>query len=416
MNIVQIPRRFVRDMWGGTETVILETSKRLATLNYRNRILCPDALASNPGEFIDGVEVRRYPAFYPYLGLRQRERDQLDRKGGNLFSFQLLGALLAEPSLDMIHLHTGKRIGGIGRYVARRRKLPYVVSLHGGVFDVPQSEVAAMTHPTKGKLEWGKALGWWVGSRRVLQDADAIICVGSEEHRQVARRFPNKRVVHLPNGVDAAKFAAGDGAAFRAEHHIPADRKVLLTVGRIDPQKNQLRAVQVFADLLRVEPRAHLLFVGAVTDPSYRLQIEQAVRAASLESRVTLIPGLEAGSSALVDAYHAANMFWLPSAHEPFGIVLLEAWAAGLPVVGAPVGGIPDLIEHGVDGLLADPHDQLHTVRAILSVLHDDGIGKRMGEAGGRKARSNYSWDHITARLADLYLELVTTRRQSHAM
>ena len=76
------------------------------------------------------------------------------------------------------------RTGGIGRYVARRRGIPYVVTLHGGVFDVPAEEAQSLTDPTRGTLEWGKVLGWWVGSRRVLDDAAAILCVGLEEQRR----------------------------------------------------------------------------------------------------------------------------------------------------------------------------------------------------------------------------------------
>ena len=64
----------------------------------------------------------------------------LDKKGGNLFSFSLMKALFQHPSIDLLHLHTGKRLGGIGRYVAKKRKIPYMVSIHGGAYDVPVEE------------------------------------------------------------------------------------------------------------------------------------------------------------------------------------------------------------------------------------------------------------------------------------
>ncbi|RMG46940.1 MAG: glycosyltransferase family 1 protein, partial [Acidobacteria bacterium] len=124
MNIVHIPRRFTRQDWGGTETVVLETCKRLLRMGHRTEILCPNALAQNDYELIDGVPVRRVSYFYPYWRLRPEAKRQLDKKGGNLFSFALMKALWKYPHLDLIHLHTMKRLGGIGRYVARRRGIP----------------------------------------------------------------------------------------------------------------------------------------------------------------------------------------------------------------------------------------------------------------------------------------------------
>ena len=143
MRIVQVPRRFVRTDWGGTETVILETSKCLQAMGHHTEILCPRALSNTDREIIDGIPVARFNYFYPYWGLSASARLQLDKKGGNLFSFALLRELYRFPDLDLIHLHTGKRLGAIGRYVAAKRHLPYVVSLHGGVFDVPAGEAIA---------------------------------------------------------------------------------------------------------------------------------------------------------------------------------------------------------------------------------------------------------------------------------
>ena len=254
MNIVQVPRRFVRSHWGGTETVILETCKRLLKMGHHTEIICPDALADKDKEVMGGVHISRVPYFYPYLGLSHEAKEQLDRKGGNLFSFALMRALGKYQGLDLIHLHTAKRPGGIGRYMAIKRNIPYVVSLHGGVFDVPDEEAETWTAPTQGTLEWGKILGWWVGSRRVLDDAAAILCVGEEERRQTQQRFPDKKVLHLANGVDPDSFLTGDKDGFRNAYHIPSDACVIVTVGRIDPQKNQIFAIDLLPELIKINP------------------------------------------------------------------------------------------------------------------------------------------------------------------
>lgn len=405
MNIVQVPRRFVRSHWGGTETVILETSKRLLRMGHKTSIICPNALATKNHEVIEGVQITRTPYFYPYLGLKPEARALLDRKGGNLFSFALMKALKTEPQLDLIHLHTAKRAGAIGRYVAEKRRIPYVVSLHGGVFDVPTEEAATWTEPTSGTIEWGKLLGWWVGSRRVLDDASAILCVGEEERVQTQRNYPGKNVVHLPNGVDPDRFSSGDGKAFRQIHGIPHDAFVILTMGRIDPQKNQLFVAKLLPELAGIQPKAHLLIIGHVTNDDYYQKILHYIRDHCLESRITVIPGLEANSRSLADAYHAADVFLLPSIHEPFGIVILEAWAAGLPVIASSVGGIPSFVIPYQDGLLFEPNNNESMVEVFRFLTQNPDNPRKLAINGQKKAENEYSWDVITDRLVGIYEE-----------
>ncbi len=407
MKIVQVPRRFVRSHWGGTETVILETCKRLLATGHKTKIMCPSALSDRKQEVIEGVEVYRTRYFYPYFGLSSSARSQLDLKGGNLFSFELMRALKKEPEVDIIHLHTAKRTGGIARYAASKRGIPYVVSLHGGLFDVPTEEAATWTEPTQGAFEWGKILGWWVGSRKVFDDASAIICVGEEEKLQTQRQYPHKKVIHLPNGVNPKLFSEGDGKGFRQKHQIPQDACVLLTVGRIDPQKNQFFLIKQFTEIRALKPEAHLLIIGHVTNSSYYNEIVSYVSRNGLENSVTVIPGLDANSSDLANAYHSADVFVLPSIHEPFGIVILEAWAAGLPVIASRVGGIPSFVAHQSDGILFDSNKAVSLVSAVKNVLDNPATTKEMAIRGSKKAVTEYSWDVITRKLVIIYEEAI---------
>lgn len=407
ISVVQIPRRFVASDWGGTETMVLQTSRQLLGAGHDVEIFTPDALSDTPRDDAGDVPVRRFPYFYPYLGLDEAARRDMDLTGGNLFSFSLMTALMTRPRLDLIHLHTGKRLGGIGRLVARRRGLPYVISLHGGVYDVPRAEEARRATRTRGSLEWGKALGWWVGSRRVLDDAAAILCVGAEEQGRVRARHPRARVELLPNGVDAARFARGDGDGFRRAHGIPPTAPLVLTVGRVDPQKNQALAVRALHALTDAHPSARLLLVGHVSAPAYQSEVQALIAELGLGGRVTLLPGLPATGQALVDAFHAADVFLLPSTHEPFGIVVLEAWAAGLPVVASRVGGVPSFVEHERDGLLFEPDDLRGATRALAALLTHGPRARALAEAGRAKARERYGWDVITRRLVELYEEVL---------
>jgi len=407
MKIIHVPRRFTRTEWGGTETVILETCKWLRKLGHEVEILCPNALAAAAEEEMDGVKVRRTPYFYPYFGLSREARRMLDLKGGNLFSFSLMRALKKAAGVDVIHAHTGKRLGGVCRHVARKRGIPYVMSLHGGALDVPAEEAATWTEPTRGAWEWGKALGWWVGSRRALDDAAAVICVGKREQEIMASRLPGHRVVYQPNGVDAARFAQGDGPRFRRARGIPDNASLILTMGRIDPQKNQKLALAILAQVMKAEPKARLALVGHVTNPAYRDEVAAQAGGEGLAGRVTLIEGLDGASQELVDAYHAADVFLLPSAHEPFGIVILEAWAAGRPVVATRVGGVPWFVADGQDGLLFESNDAQAGAAAVARLLKDKALAERLASAGQRKAREEYGWEGIARRLAGLYEEVI---------
>ncbi len=412
MKIIQIPRRFVLSEWGGTETTILQTSRALQQAGHTSAIFTSLALSDQRRESIAGVAVRRFPYSYPFLGLTAEDRRDMDKKGGNLLSLSLLLGLLREPGVDILHAHTGKRVGGVVRTAARRRGIPYVVTLHGGFFEVPKGEMDQMLAPIRNRPEWGRVFGALLGARRVLEDAAAVVCVGGDEYAAAKARLPGQRVELVPNGVDCDAFAQGDAVGFRAAHGIAADRRIILCVSRIDYQKNQIGLVEALAALGARIPEAHLVLIGPVTVAAYRDRLMARVEDLGLTARVTLIPGLRPDDPMLPAAYHAAEVFCLPSLHEPFGIVILEAWAAGRPVVAARVGGIPSFTRDGEDVLHAKADDVPDLVVRLIQVMSDPGLAARIAAAGQAKARSDYAWSSIAARLLDLYRELPRGRRK----
>jgi glycosyltransferase involved in cell wall biosynthesis len=407
MKTIQIPRRFVVSDWGGTETVLLETSKRLLEMGHDTEILTTNMLSNSQEEVIDGVKVSRTPYFYPYIGLGRDAKLALDKKGGNIFSFPLLKKLVEYKNLDIIHLHTLKRLGGIGRYIAQKRNIPYIVSLHGGVYDVPEQEKASLIDPTRGTLEWGKILGWWVGSRRVLDDASAILCVGKQEQIEISKRYPGKKILFLPNGVDMKRFAKGDGKKFRRKYGLRDADTVVLTVGRIDQQKNQLFIIKQMPEMLKIYPDIRYVVVGHVTNDRYYEEIKTTINKLALENKVIVIPGFDSASNLLTDAYHGADIFLLPSIHEPFGIVILEAWAALLPVIASNVGGIPSFVENGKDGILFKSNNVKSFFDSIRLVVEDKTFSSKLSRNGRTKAEYEYDWRIITNRLLEIYAGVI---------
>ena len=406
-RILHVPRRFAAEEWGGTETVILEIARQQQRAGASPQVFTSMALATRREETIGGIPVKRFPYCYPFFGLSRADRATLDKKGGNLLSFSLFKSLLAQSEVRLFHAHALKRLGGEVRTAARWRRKPFVVSLHGGVFDVPAAELEQLTRPIAHKPEWGRVFGALFGSRRILEDADQVICVGQSEMEKAKAGLSHDRIAYLPNGVDFAKFATGDGAAFRQKYRIPAEAFLVLNVGRIDAQKNQLLLVEAFARFRAQLPGAVLVFLGPETQPDYAAKIRDAIAAHQLDGSVKLLPGLRNDNPDLVNAYHACDVFVLPSMHEPFGIVVLEAWSAGRPVIVNHVGGLKALVRHSVNGLFINGESDgtAPELAAQLRVLAATPLlRKALGKAGREEAFSRYDWSRINRELERHYL------------
>jgi glycosyltransferase involved in cell wall biosynthesis len=231
--------------------------------------------------------------------------------------------------------------------------------------------------------------------------------VGYPESVKAQEKMPDKKVVYLPNGADTRRFAEGDGPGFRRARGIPEDVFVLLTLARIDSQKNQLLPVRMLPELLKREPKTHVVLVGNVTNTAYHDKVLKTAEDLGVREHLTVIPGIASDSPDLTAAYHAADAFLLPSIHEPFGIVILEAWSAGLPVIASRIGGIPHFVDDGVDGLLFDLEDDASFLRAFEGVSGNPERARALADAGRRKAREHYDWDVIADRLIGVYEDAI---------
>jgi glycosyltransferase involved in cell wall biosynthesis len=274
------------------------------------------------------------------------------------------------------------------------------------VFDVPQAELGAMLKPIENKIEWGKPFGAFFGSRRVLEDADYVICVGQSEMEKAKQQLTHDRIAYLPNGVDCAKFATGDGAAFRARHGIPSDAFLALNISRIDAQKNQLLLLEAFARFQAQQPNAFLVLIGPETQPSYATKLRDFIASNNLANRVKLLPGMRNDNPELIQAFHGCDVFVLPSIHEPFGIVVLEAWSSGKPVIASHVGGLQALVRDGETGCFFDPNasDAAADLAAKLNrFASEPQLKNKMGGAGLREAQLKYDWTEIGRQLETLY-------------
>ena len=396
-RIIHVPRRFVAHEWGGTETVLAELARQQMAAGWRPEIHTSLALTRQRQEICRGIPVRRYGYCYPFLGLDSTQRGQLDKKGGNLISLGLFRSLACAGRVRLYHAHTLKRMGGEVLTAARMRHKPFIATLHGGVFDVPAAEQDHVVGAQAGHLEWGKVFGLLFRSRRILEDADAVICVGYGEYEKARAALSHERVYHLGNGVDAGRFAEGDRAGFRERHGLPADAVVVACYSRFDPQKDQLCLVEAFEQAAARNPLLHLVLAGPCTVPQYLEKLDARIKASPAAARIRRLGAIDSGGSALPDAYHGCDIFVLASRHEPFGIVVLEAWSAGKPVVTTNVGGLRNLIRDGENGFLCPGADASALAARIGELAARPELRGQMGRAGRDLARESYSW----ARIAD---------------
>ena len=393
MRVAHVIRRLSFDDWGGTEQVVWNLAKAQKAAGHDVRLFATTALCATPHETVDGLEIVRFRPVYPWWPMPKALVAELDRKGGNPF-VPGLGKALREWRPDVIHCHAMARIAELCLRVGARRRC--VVSLHGGGANVPTEEAKSLKAPTRGRLPWGKAvdilMGW---TRRVPEDFGGIVCVGEDEYEKYRARHPH--VMYLPNGVDTSLFAScrsrtsGSGSPFR-----------VLCVARIDRQKNQMLLVEWLAR----HPEATVRFVGPVTQPDYRAELEARAASLGVAGRLSFAGALKPASPELLAEYTAADAFVLPSRHEPFGIVVLEAWAAGLPVVASDVGGLGRLCAAHPDAALVFKPGDLDALDAALGRLAgEEGLAERLS-AAGRTAACAYDWGVLAARLVDFYGEI----------
>jgi glycosyltransferase involved in cell wall biosynthesis len=311
----------------------------------------------------------------------------------------------------LYHAHVTKRMGGIVRTAARLRRKPFVVTLHGNTFDVPTEEADTVVAAQQGHYEWGRPFGMLFGSRSLLQEADAVICVGRSEYEAACAHLGAERMHYLPNGVVPASFAGGERLRMRSELGIGEGDFCFGCISRIDPQKNQKLLTEAFLKIADQEPRARLVICGPVTREEYLAEIKALVAASPHAGRVRILPPVEPESPRQRDLYAALDAFVLASRHEPFGIVVLEAWAAGKPVIAAKVGGLGYLVRHEDNGLIFSPGRVDELVANMRTLMENPAFGAELAERAKNEVVSEYTWSKIAAKQESIYQEAEERRR-----
>ncbi len=311
-----------------------------------------------------------------------------------LQGYPLLGALplkLAREAADIIHGHCFYYCtGDISSVIARIRRIPFVFNPYYYV-----------TSGSKGDF-YRKTIG------QLTMNADVTIVISEFEKELIEKAgIRVKRFELISPSIEVTEFGSVDEGIYDKFGIDLSKTRVVLFVGRIDYGKGIDTLISAVPSVLKKEPEVTFFVVGP--DWGDRSEFERQVESQRVGGEVVFAGPLS--RQELIGAYKGATMLAFPSRYEAFGIVLIEAMAAGLPIVAANASAIPYVIEQGENGLLfpLDDHEQM--ARDILSLLRDENLMDGMRQNGYRLVKEKYDRKVNIDKLEEIYKSLFESSR-----
>ncbi len=332
-------------------------------------------------ETYEGIPVRRLVFRVPEGGARRTT----GAVATNPATLARLVASLRRDGCDLIHVQCVSSAAWFALQAARALRIPLVATLQGEL-TMDADHIFERSPSARRSM------------RLVLRHADAVTaCSGAtldEAERWLGRPFGARgRVIH--NGVRVADFA--DAAPHREE------TPYVFALGRLVPQKGFDVLLDAMAALVAKGHHPHRLLLAG--DGAERSSLERTADRLGLADRARFLGVTDRARTASL--FRGADAFVLPSRHEPFGIVNLEAMAASVPVVATRVGGVPEFVTDGDTGVLVPPEDPGAMADALDRVLGDAALGAQLREAG-RRCADAHDWSAIEQQYRSVYDALLS--------
>lgn len=306
------------------------------------------------------------------------------------FDLRIVGriaALLRERRIDLVHLHL-PYAGIVGRLAARLAGVPCVV--------YTEHNLQARYHPLTRMM-----------NQLTMRLTDVTISVSEEVRRSLVMSPLGRgaKVETVLNGVDVdgLQLAAVQGPSVRDELAIPPEHRIVGVVNVFRPQKRLdlwLQAARLVADQ---EPQTTFVIVG---DGPIRADLMEMADRLGLRGTV-IFPGLRHDAPRFLAAF---DVFMLSSVYEGLPVAVLEAMALQTPVVATQVGGLPGVIEEGVQGFLVPPRDPEALADRVVRLLRDPDLRRRQGEAARQRVQERFSIDRMVAATEQIYTQLLAVR------
>ena len=301
-----------------------------------------------------------------------------------------------EHSYDLIHIHDWL-VGEAGIALKHRWKTPLVPTIHATERGRHQGHLPSRTSYHIDRMEWRLCYEAWkiiVCSRYMAQELQAFF------------QAPADKIVVIPNGVDVTPFRNHDGAALARLRrlHAPNGEPLLFFVGRMTHEKGIQNIIRAMPRILEKYPDAVLLAAGR--NGERYLPLAQELGVADRVRFLGYVSDEERNA-----LYRIVDAAIFPSLYEPFGIVALEAMAAGTNVIVSDVGGLGEVITHQENGLTVYPDDPESIAWAVDHLFQDPEAAARRRERASWQVETQYSWDRIAAATLAVYREVVAERQ-----
>ncbi|WP_372735842.1 D-inositol-3-phosphate glycosyltransferase [Nocardioides sp.] len=381
---------------GGMNVYVIELARRLVRRGLEVDIFTrATSSALDPVHLTEGITVRHIHAG-PFEGLTKQELPaQLC-----VFAREVLRAEASQPvgHYDAVHSHYWLS-GQVGALARDRWGVPLIHSMHT-MAKVKNAALAVGDSP--------EPAARLIGEEQVVEAADVLLANTDLEAKQLIELYDADpgRVDVVHPGVDLDVFRPIPMAAARAALGLPVDADVLLFAGRIQPLKAPDVLLRAVAELLvrRPERRANLV-VPIVGGPSgsgleHPTALVDLAAELGLSDIVRFIPPV--AQAELAQWYSAATAVAVPSYNESFGLVAVEAQAAGTPVVAAAVGGLTTVVRDERSGLLVEGHEPGVWATALARLLDDPRLRDRLATGALAQARL-FSWDVTAERTLEVY-------------
>ncbi|MDH5769167.1 MAG: glycosyltransferase, partial [Nitrospirota bacterium] len=395
-KIKEVSERLVKS---GEEVTVFSSNAQTteAYIHPEIPLLPPDS------ELINGVRVRRFPVYQGMRPLLNRAHslfwkyrlpfnDIVRTIWNGPIIFNMLPHILKEK-MDIVVATPFPFLNIYYAYIAKKiRKIPMAIIPCLHTEDV------------------------WAFDRKImykiLSDSEMILTnTDYEMNYLITSGVKKDRISTLGDGINPRDFNRSNPQKFRERYDI-GNAPVVLFVGRKEKGKGIDTLLDSMSIVWEKFPQVKLILAGTRTSYSEAIENKVSSLAARKRRNIILIDNFAEGDKS--DLYASCDIFTMPSTVESLGIAYLEAWASGKPVIGCRTGAVASLIEQGKDGLLIEYGNHQELASAIVKLLTDEDLRRKLGENGKKKACSKYTWDIITRRFrANLSLAVCKGSRSS---
>ncbi len=390
MDKVKVLHIITRLINGGAQKNTLLTINGLKKEGYDAR-LAYGFTSGDEGELITAAESMGIDLYY--IPQMKREISPMN----DIRAFLELYKLIKKEGFGIVHTHTSKA-GILGRFSARLAGVPVIIhSPHGHIFD-PEANIRGVSKGIFG-------IRFFVFLERLAaRRTDKIITLTKLEIEQHLKAGVGERekFIAIYSGIEIEKFlSVGVNAGEKKRDlQIPSGVPVLGTVGRLDSVKGHKFLLDAIPYIKRASQGIKVLIIG---DGPLRLDLENQAKRLGVEDNVLFL-GMRDDVPELLNCI---DVFVLPSLYEGMGRALVEAEAAGVPVVATQVGGVPEVVLDGKTGILIPPKDPARLAEAVILLLKDKDKRISMGIEGRKFVTRLFGTEAMINKVSDLYEDML---------